>query len=87
MSCFKDIINRLCPKNKNKKHQLISDIVEYKIDNITHDYECIICLEKLSNNEVVSLIKCGHMYHTACLYTWFLKKEVCPLCDQTLNVK
>jgi len=85
MSFLKDIFNRFClDKNKNKNKK--SDIKEFKIQEKLINYECIICLDELNIGETVSLIKCGHIYHSECLYTWLLKKPVCPLCDEELFV-
>ena len=83
MLFIKSILNCICSIfNTNEP-----DIIEYKIENIiVNHYECIICLEQLKSEDTISLIKCGHMYHTACLYTWFLKKQVCPLCDEILDI-
>ena len=81
-----NIINCFCCHN-NKIKLKDSDISEYRIETIHEDYECLICLEKFKYNEIISIInKCGHFYHTPCLYTWFLKKKTCPLCDDILII-
>ena len=73
---------------KNKiKNKTEPDISEYRFLKNYKKMECIICLQEYNDNEIVSLIKCGHMYHTKCLYTWFLKKKVCPLCDDKIELK
>ena len=84
---FKKCIDRLCNiKNKCDHHENL-DIIEYKTETKIKDYECIICLEPFFKNETITIIKCGHMYHTSCIYTWFLTKPVCPLCDEILDIK
>ena len=40
----------------------------------------------VNEGETVSLIKCGHMYHTQCVYSWFVNSKTCPLCDQELII-
>ena len=41
---------------------------------------CKICMELLVPlNEIVS-IKCGHMFHSACLATWLKEHASCPIC-------
>ena len=77
-----------CSRIKNKiKNKTEPDISEYRFLKNYKKMECIICLQEYNDNETVSLIKCGHMYHTTCLYTWFLTKKVCPLCDDRIELK
>jgi len=83
-SCFQ---NRNKQNYKNiKKLKKIADVEDYNVEQKLIDYECLICLEEFNKNEIVSLIKCGHIYHTHCLYSWFLVKKVCPLCDKVLII-
>lgn len=76
--CIADIIKRHFDKKK--------DVTDYVIEKQLLGYECIICFEGLCEGQTASLIKCGHIYHTKCLYTWFLKKKSCPLCDEKLKI-
>jgi len=62
-----------------------SDIQEYKI-KLIKEGECLICLESFQVDEVVTIINCNHKYHTHCLYSWFEKKQTCPLCDKSLTI-
>jgi len=62
-----------------------SDIQEYKI-KLIKEGECLICLEPFQVDEVVTIINCNHKYHTHCLYSWFEKKQTCPLCDKSLTI-
>ena len=41
--------------------------------------------EKVNDN--ATLLKCGHVYHTQCIYGWFFKKRVCPICDIPIEIK
>ena len=86
MEFIKNFINRICFRQDNININP-PDIIEYISDTDIKMNECIICLEEFKKNETVSIIKCGHMYHTNCLYTWFLTKAVCPLCDEILDIK
>ena len=89
MPSFKDIMNRLCLdriKNRKKEQNNLSDIQEYIVDKKLIDHECLICLEEFNEGETISLIKCGHMYHTQCIYSWFLTSKTCPLCDDKLII-
>ncbi len=46
---------------------------------------CYICLEKL--DDVSGNLKCGcfNRYHTNCLETWLVIKNVCPTCKKKIN--
>ena len=43
--------------------------------------ECIICLEDLNNYEL-TMLECGHVFHSKCIYEWFSKSKsmICPIC-------
>ena len=83
MSRFKKCIYRLCNIDDKSKYP---DIINYKAETNILNNECIICLDKFYKNDNICIIKCGHIYHTSCLYTWFLKKQTCPLCDEILEI-
>ena len=86
---LKKIIDRLCiDRNKDNNKDILKepDICEYTVEEKLKGYECIICLEELNKDETISIIKCGHLYHTTCIYTWFLKKRTCPICDELLEI-
>lgn len=44
--------------------------------------ECIICYNKLDIDDIPQ--KCGHIFHTLCLYKWILESDNCPVCRSTL---
>lgn len=86
MNIIKNIISIICPcliRNNDKFPE--KDVNEYIIEK-KNNLECHICLEEFKQGETVSLIKCGHFYHTHCLYSWFLSRKVCPLCDIELII-
>jgi hypothetical protein len=48
--------------------------------------ECAICL----NDDAKAMLKCGHIYHSHCIKTWYLKGENgsrCPICRKMINMK
>ena len=51
---------------------------------------CSICLEDIdtASEEIkICLIKCcGNIYHYDCIIDWFIKKQICPLCQKELNL-
>ena len=84
MNSIKNVIDRLC-LDRIRNHPE-PDIKEFQVSEKLMDYECIICLEEFCPDEHVCVIKCGHIYHTTCIYSWFLKKKTCPLCNEELKI-
>lgn len=47
------------------------------------DEPCSICLEDMeSNQRVICLPICSHIFHRPCIMTWLSRSIVCPLCKQ-----
>lgn len=42
--------------------------------------ECAICQECLPVNSIATHLKCGHVYHEACIRPWLQKQHTCPIC-------
>ena len=79
--CF--TIKRSCLKKMTPKRK---DTDQYIVEKKIIGYECLICLDEFNQGQHLTVIKCGHLYHTPCLNTWFLKKKTCPLCDEQLTI-
>lgn len=41
---------------------------------------CSICIEPFEQDELVSALSCGHLYHSSCINEWLQKTLHCPLC-------
>lgn len=79
-------------KNKyiNYKNQFGGLIVKPVGDHKFQEYEikeskdknesCSICSEELKENNKLSKLNCGHIFHTHCIEEWREKKKTCPLC-------
>ena len=87
MPSLKDFIKRLCLdwNNVEPEPEPEPDLIDYEVMTNLIDTECIICLDSFKSEEHATLVRCGHMYHTTCLYRWFVKKKTCPICD--INVE
>ena len=72
------------PKGSGIDNLEISDVSQYNTQ--IELGECIICLNDMKPDTNVSLVSCGHVYHTWCLNAWFLKREVCPICQIPLEI-
>lgn len=43
--------------------------------------ECFICMENFLENEVITKIKCNHIFHKECIKPWLCKQSTkCPIC-------
>jgi hypothetical protein len=47
--------------------------------------DCLICLNDYNKNLLIVILPCNHIYHAICIYEWFEKKVVCPLCNVDLK--
>lgn len=46
---------------------------------------CSICAEKYDKKDIVSVLKCGHIFHTNCIKEWGHYKAVCPVCKEPID--
>lgn len=46
---------------------------------------CSICTDKYDNKDVVSVLNCGHIFHTKCIKEWGHYKAVCPVCKESID--
>ncbi|KDP26668.1 hypothetical protein JCGZ_17826 [Jatropha curcas] len=56
-------------------------------DQIKYNEQCVICLEEFKQGEEcrVLLPSCNHAFHKACIDTWLLQDDTCPLCRVVLS--
>lgn len=47
--------------------------------------DCLICMNNYNNNPLIVILPCNHIYHAICIYEWFERKPVCPLCNEDLK--
>ena len=45
--------------------------------------ECCICLDN-NNNQVWSMLSCGHKFHDSCISSWLLRQQRCPVCRHAM---
>lgn len=53
--------------------------------NKSMDSECHICLEKKNKKDLI-ILTCMHSFHASCLYDWFEKENICPICMSKKNI-
>ena len=76
------------PKHKKKSQDKESYIAKIffviKVilwDNLLFFYKH----NKNLKNKKYMLLKCGHVYHTACIEKWFEMKKECPSCRSSIQ--
>jgi hypothetical protein len=69
-------------KKKIKKSQIVPIIFPEK-GNIYNETKCVICYTDF-NDDSISL-PCSHVFHSACILTWFEKKMECPFCKTRMT--
>lgn len=45
-----------------------------------HSDDCPICLNNLASHDDVCKLRCGHTFHSGCLYQWNYQDCRCPCC-------
>ena len=53
---------------------------------LNNNFDCPICLNTIYKNEFVFLTKCGHLFHTRCIYRSYNFSDKCPNCRDIINV-
>lgn len=67
------ILSRRAIRNMNTLYPDATPEELAQSDNI-----CIICREDMINTS--KKLPCGHIFHTACLRSWFQRQQTCPTC-------
>uniref|UniRef100_U5EYD9 RING-type E3 ubiquitin transferase n=1 Tax=Corethrella appendiculata TaxID=1370023 RepID=U5EYD9_9DIPT len=67
------ILSRRAIRNMNTLYPNATPEELAQSDNI-----CIICREDMINHS--KKLPCGHIFHTACLRSWFQRQQTCPTC-------
>lgn len=49
-------------------------------EELANDNICIICREEMIAGPSAKKLPCGHIFHAACLRSWFQRQQTCPTC-------
>ena len=88
------IFNTLMNEPILTQEDVIVALTEEQYDNLEHKIldlkstseenkikECFICMESFVENEVITKIKCNHIFHKECIKPWLCKQSTkCPIC-------
>jgi len=85
MNFLKELCNKEKKKKINQQYEINNEkYISYKLNKSNNNYECVICLDYMKNNQTVILTECFHMYHKECIIEWFKINNICPTCDFVL---
>ena len=69
---------------KDKEFEYNRKLNFTRIQTITEQDICPICLDKLSLKPSICISKCKHIFHHDCILTWLQIKDICPICNTTI---
>jgi E3 ubiquitin-protein ligase synoviolin len=61
-------------------NNLFPDVTPEQLEG--RDNTCMVCREEMAQN--CKMLPCGHIFHTACLRSWFQRQQVCPTCTASV---
>ena len=83
-----DFLNDNIDDTKNKQ-KIIDSLIEIEFtENTNNKYdeeECSICLGDFCKGNKICCLNCSHIFHSKCIKDWIKKKNICPLCNKTIN--
>tara|TARA_B110000114_G_C15044387_1_gene378540 strand:+ start:354 stop:1265 length:912 start_codon:yes stop_codon:yes gene_type:complete len=53
--------------------------------NTNINYDCIVCMCEIEENEECKKLKCGHMFHNTCINNWLKRTLECPMCRNIIT--
>lgn len=81
----------LSPKPPHKPALTAAEYLTLVDQNIPPEFfagdavDCVVCLSELEDGDEIRRLRCGHVYHMACLDTWMQRcSATCPLCRARL---
>lgn len=57
----------------------------YALDEEMRSTECSICFDDYNEKFMARTIRCGHIFHSACIESWLNTMPYCPLCRACLR--
>ncbi|CAH9097686.1 unnamed protein product [Cuscuta europaea] len=48
--------------------------------------KCIICLTKFELGDEASMLYCKHIFHSICIASWLMIKNICPICRRDVCI-
>lgn len=79
------LYNSITDQELHRQSNIFVNIESQLYETTEKKYDsCPICIEKYKNDEEVSVLNCGHIYHPKCIKEWGHYKPSCPLCKEVI---
>lgn len=52
--------------------------------SLADDDACPICFEEYTSDNPKTPLVCGHHFHLGCVFDWYERSELCPVCEEPL---
>ena len=71
-----------------RRDDIVIDVDSQSYDTTDKKYEeCSICTDKYEKKDEVSVLDCGHVYHSKCIKEWGKYKTSCPVCISKISFR
>ncbi|KAL8171567.1 hypothetical protein V2J09_023371 [Rumex salicifolius] len=64
--------------SEQKKHEISIPVSSTKCTD--DDLTCTVCLEQVSDGEIIRSLPCLHQFHAICIDPWLRQQGTCPVC-------
>lgn len=72
---------------ESRKFKIKEENMVKACDNVvSENVECTICLETFELDQIITILECGHYYHSDCLLPWLSKNDNCPQCRSKTSI-
>lgn len=82
---LRNLLNRSLGDLELKRNPKISTSITPE-KNLSTTEACPICRETILE-ELISPLKCNHIFHTVCIEEWVKYKPECPVCRASIPIK
>ncbi|KAI3730540.1 hypothetical protein L1987_61711 [Smallanthus sonchifolius] len=66
-------------------HGVPQNLQGFEPTSMEEQVECAVCLSTIGEDEDIRELRCGHLFHEACLDRWLsFRNRTCPLCRDCL---
>ena len=67
-------------RGRLREYTILGHVVPF-LKNQTNNESCSICLEPFKETvDLVRILSCHHVFHSACIDSWLTSHSLCPLC-------
>jgi len=75
------------PTYEDPPYIVLGDRISFRSIQMSNSEPCSICLEPFKETvDLVRILSCGHVFHSACIDSWLTAHSRCPLCRQQVRI-